>query len=258
MTIIQSIVLGAVEGITEFLPISSTAHLILTANFLFLPSSEFVKFFEVFIQAGAIAAVVVLYISYISSRYRLIKNLFFSFIPTAIVGFLLYKTIKNVFFDSFSLIAVSIGVVGVVFLLVELSIKKRVLSLTRSLHTLSYPEAIVIGLAQAITVVPGVSRAGMVIIAMIFMRFKRSEAAIYSFLLAVPTIFAASLFDLIKTDKTVIFDTRNMLLTAIGFVTSFITALLVIRWFVRFLQNRSLVVFGLYRLILSVLLFIGL
>lgn len=199
-----------------------------------------------------------LYIKYISSRYRLIKNLILSFIPTAIIGFLLYKTIKNIFFDSMPLIIFSMGAVGLVFLLIEFFIKKGTLSLTRSLANLSEKEAVIIGLVQAVAVIPGVSRAGIVIVTMILMRFKRSEAAIYSFLLAVPTIFAASLFDLIKTDKTVIFDTRNMLLTAIGFVTSFITALLVIRWFVRFLQNRSLVVFGLYRLMLSMLLLIGL
>src|SRR3989304_8309065 len=117
MNLIDSLLLGIVEGVTEFLPISSTAHLIISSKLLNIPQTEFQKFFEVFIQSGAILAVVFIYWKIILKNKNLLVNIILSFIPTAIVGFLLRKVIKNIFFESFALIAVSLFVIGLFFII---------------------------------------------------------------------------------------------------------------------------------------------
>ena len=263
MTIFHALILGIVEGITEFLPVSSTAHLIITSKFLEIPQNQFNSFFEVFIQSGAILAVVVLYWKLFINRKSLIINLFISFIPTAIVGFIFYPIIKTYLFNSMTIIIGSLFTVGILFMVLELYISKinrsgwkwlhNSLKLCKSVGQMGYYDAFIIGLVQATAIIPGVSRAGAVIIAMLLLRYKRKDAAIYSFLLAVPTILTASLFDLIKTDITS-FSLNNYLLIIIGFLTSFITAYIVIKWFINYLQKNTLVSFGVYRIILAVLL----
>lgn len=255
MTFFHAFILGIVEGITEFLPISSTAHLIITSHLLKLPQTEFQKFFEVFIQSGAILAVFLLYTQYVFKNKKIIKPLIFSFIPTAIVGFVLYKIIKNVFFESNTLIFLALVLVGLLFIVVEKLIKKEKIKLDKTINHLTINYALLIGLAQSLAVIPGVSRAGIVIIAMMLMGYKREEAAKYSFLLAVPTILAASGFDLLKTNFSLLTNTNNLLLLVIGFITSFITAIFAIRWFVSYLQKKSLIPFAIYRILVSLLLF---
>lgn len=254
MTVFHSIILGIIEGLTEFLPVSSTAHLIITSKIMGLSQSDFQKFFEVFIQSGAILAVIFLYVRYVLQHKQVIKTILFSFIPTAIIGLFLYKIIKDVFFESNTLIIISMFVVGVVFLIVEYFIKQKQLVLKKTINEMGVGQAIIIGLAQALAVIPGVSRAGIVIAAMMCAGYKREESAKYSFLLAVPTILAATGLDLVKTVQTISLDVNEIILLTIGFVVSFVSAYLVVKWFVSFLQKKTLIVFGVYRIILAIIL----
>ena len=246
MNVLNVVVLGIVEGLTEFLPVSSTAHLIITAKFLTIPQTDFVKLFEVFIQSGAILAVVVLYFSYIRKNPQVLKTLAVSFIPTAVIGFILYKIIKTVFFDSIPLIIFTLFFFGLIFLVTELCIKKKKIILQKSLSNIHLRTAFIIGLAQSLAVVPGVSRAGIVMVTMMILGYKRDESAQYSFLLAVPTILAASAYDLYKMRSIVMSSQTNGLALAIGFAVSFITAYIAVKWFIRFLKNNSLSVFGIF------------
>lgn len=255
MNLINSLILGIIEGITEFLPVSSTAHLIITSRLLKIPSTEFIKFFEVFIQSGAILAVLLLYYSYVIKNKEVIKKIIISFVPTAIIGFLLFKIIKTIFFESYYLIIGSLFFVGLLFILIEVLISKKKIVLSKKINQLSNLTSIIIGTAQALAVIPGVSRAGIVIVIMMLLGYKRDQAALYSFLLAVPTILAASAFDLLKTDLSIISNPDNLAFLSIGFITSFITAYISIKWLISFLQKKSLVIFGLYRVLTSFILF---
>lgn len=252
MNFINALILGLVEGATEFLPISSTAHLIISSKLLNIPSSEFQKFFEVFIQSGAILAVVFMYWKVILKNRNLMVNIILSFIPTAIVGFLLHKVIKNVFFESFTLIAVSLFSIGLLFIIYEFLLKKKIVKADKKIIQMTILQALLIGVGQSLAVVPGVSRAGAVIITMMIMGFNREESALYSFVLAVPTLFAASAFDFIKTDPQLVFSGNNPLFLLVGLITSFFSALLAIKWFIKFLQKNSLSYFGVYRIALAI------
>lgn len=256
MSIFHALILGIVEGLTEFLPISSTAHLIITSNILGIKQTEFTKFFEVFIQSGAILAVVLLYGNYILTHKKYIKLLIVSFVPTGMVGFMFHKIIKNTFFESIPLIITAIFIIGIVFLILEYLIKKNKIQLHKNINEITLQQAFVIGLFQSLAVIPGVSRAGSVMIVMMGLGFNRSEAALFSFLLAIPTILAASIFDLLKSDPHIVFNTSNLPILVVGFVSAFLTAIMVIKWFIGYLQNHTLVSFGIYRMLLSVLLIV--
>ncbi len=241
----QAVVLGLVEGITEFLPISSTFHLIWASKILQIPQTEFLKLFEVAIQGGAILAVLVLYGKKISTKVMV------SFIPTAIVGLVLYKIIKGIFFENMILQLSVFAGVGILFLVFERFYKKK----NKKIEDLSYGQALLIGLIQALAVVPGVSRAGAVILGMMGMGVSREESAKYSFLLAVPTILAASLYDLWKMRSLLTGQSENIQLLILGSIAAFVGALVIIKWFIGFLQKHTLEGFGWYRLFLAAILF---
>jgi len=253
MNLIHAVILGIVEGVTEFLPISSTAHLILTSQFLGLQQTEFLKFFEVFIQLGAVLAVMFLYVKYLVEHKEVIKNVLISFVPTAVVGLAFYKIIKTVFFGSNLLIAFSLVAVGIVFIILEQKVKNKSLTLSKDLNQMSAREALVVGLFQSLAIVPGVSRAGIVMVALMGMKYKRTEAALYSFLLAVPTIGAASLLDLYKSRELLFNSQTNVALLTVGFIVSFVTAYFSVRWLISYLQNNSLVNFAYYRFGLAII-----
>lgn len=255
MDLLSSLILGTVEGITEFLPISSTAHLIIASKFLDIPQTEFLKFFEVFIQSGAILAVVLMYLKYAIKNPEILKRVAVSFVPTAIVGFLLHRVIKEVFFESADLITGSLFLVGLIFILIEYLIKKKKIILSRSLKDMSWVDAVVVGFGQSMAVVPGVSRAGIVMLTMMVKGFRRDESAVYSFLLAVPTILAASAYDLLKTDMALILNSNNLPFLLVGFLTSFVTAYVSVSWLIGFIKKKTLIGFGIYRIILSLTLF---
>jgi|SRR3989338_2055108 len=254
MNIFHSIILGIIEGFTEFLPVSSTFHLIWTSRFLGLTQSDFTKLFEVFIQGGAVLAVIFLYFKEVMRDRQLIIKLVLSFIPTALFGFLMYKIIKGVFFESTQTITIAFILVGIVFLVVEYLIQKEWLKLEKNIAKLSYGQAILIGVVQSLSVLPGVSRAGAVILGMMFFKFKRSEAAKYSFMLSVPTILAASLYDFYKMQEVVFESTDKLGILLIGFAVAFVSAYVGVKWLTDFLQNHSLSFFGWYRIILGIIL----
>lgn len=247
MNVIHAAILGIIEGLTEFLPISSTAHMIMGARVMSLPQTEFLKFFEVFIQIGAIAAVLFLYFKKFFD-IKIIKQLLASFIPTAVIGFLLYKIIKTIFFESNVLISASLIVVGIIFILVE----RMNLKETKSIAGMTFGAAVLIGIAQSLAVIPGVSRAGIVILAMMLMGYKRNEAAQYSFMLALPTLAAAALLDVIKMRDMRLSGTEiEMVLVGTG--VAFIVAYFSMKWFVEFLQKKKLTGFGVYRIVVGIL-----
>ncbi len=256
MNVIHAFILGIVEGLTEFLPVSSTAHLILASKLMHLPQTEFQTFFEIFIQSGAILAIVFLYFEYVLKHKDLWAKFVVSFIPTAVVGLILEKIIKKFFFNSTPLILGSMFVIGVIFIVFEYFIKKDRIKISKSIKDMTYKEAFFIGVGQSLAVIPGVSRSGIVMLTMMGINFRRDESAVYSFLLGVPTILAASGFEVLKTNFGILTDPNNLLLLAVGFVMSFITAVLSVKWFVGFLKKNTLVPFGIYRIILSVFFFV--
>ena len=254
MTSLQTIFLGLVEGITEFLPISSTAHLIITSKILQLQQTEFLKLFEVFIQSGAILSVVFLYFNYLLKNKIVLLKLLVSFIPTALTGFFFFNIIKDIFFESLLTITVALFFIGLLFIFVENKIKKGKLKLRKNISDISYTQAFLIGFFQAFAIIPGVSRAGAVIVSMMILGFKRDESAIYSFLLAVPTIGAASLFDLFKSLDTLTASVLNVRTIGIGFFVSFVSAYFSVKWLISYLKKNSLSPFGYYRIALAIIL----
>lgn len=255
MTIAQTILLSIVEGVTEYLPISSTAHLIMTSTLLHIQQTAQTTLFEVVIQTGAIFAVVILYWKTLTTHTEQYLKILASFIPTALIGLLLHSTIKTVFFQSPHLIAGSLVVVGVIFMIVEKYIADGSLKLSKHMSDITLTHALIIGTMQGMAVIPGVSRAGAVMIGMMLLGYKRTDSALYSFILAIPTLAAASALDLIKTDPALL--TQNMVTSLlIGSVLSCLTALVCMKWLIAYLQRNSLTVFGIYRIVIGVLFYI--
>jgi len=253
MHLIQIVIFSIVEGLTEFLPVSSTAHLIITAKLLNVSSTSFVKLFEVVIQSGAVLAVILLYLKMVWANKKIWLWLTLSFLPTAVIGLLLYKTIKGVFFGSFIGIAINLIWLGIGFIIVEKIIHKKKIYLIKTINNISCQEAILIGLGQSLAVFPGVSRAGAVILTMLLLKYKRKDAVIYSFLLSVPTILAASAYDLFKFSQKATLTTSQISPLLIGTVLSFILAIFAVKWLIRFIQKHSLAGFGYYRIILGLI-----
>lgn len=247
MTILQSLLLSAVEGLTEFLPISSTGHLILASRLLRLPQTEFVKTFEIVIQAGAILAVVALYGKTLLRSRVLWSRLLIAWLPTAIVGALLYPVIKNILLGNTTVILLSLALGGIFLIVFEYLYKPQATPMP--LENLPYRSAFLIGLTQAVSVIPGISRAAASIVGGILLGLPRTSAAKFSFLLAVPTILAAALLDLTQTGF--VFSGQEYNLLALGLIGSFITAYLAIKTFISYLQHHTLAAFGVYRVILA-------
>ncbi len=248
MDFLESIVLGVVEGLTEFLPISSTYHLIFASQLLRMGEGDFIKLFNVFIQSGAILAVVVLYWKRIKRDRALVKKTLAAFIPTAILGVVAYKTIKEVFFESYAWMTSIFILVGVLFLVFEGLVKRGLIQPRKPLSELTYRNAIMIGLAQSLAFLPGVSRAGAVILAMMVLGHRRDDSAAFSFLLAIPTIFSASAYDLYKTRAVLLASGPQAWALLVGFISAFAVAYFAVKWFIRYLQNHTLNLFGIYRL----------
>lgn len=250
MTVLSAMIMGLVEGITEFLPISSTAHMIITAKIFGITQTTQTTFFEIFIQTGAILAALLLYYKLLLSHKRLIERVIESFIPTALIGIFAHKYIKDNLFQSIPSIGYSLIIASIVFIVIELLLNKEKINLTKSLDDLTRQDAFIIGAIQATALYPGVSRAGAVIVSMLFLGYKRKDATIYSFILAIPTIFAAAFFDLIKTKE--IIQSNDILPIVVGFVFAFISAYFVIKVFINYIQGQTLIPFAVYRIILAV------
>lgn len=254
MDILDAVILGIVEGLTEYLPISSTFHLILTTWFLGIPQSSFLNVFNVFIQSGALLAVLLISLQDVLKDKTLGLKALVAFLPTAVIAFLLNDVIDQIFFVTPWLQLVAIGGVAVVFLIVEWLVKKGVVKIDRPVSEMTYKQALVIGIIQSCAVLPGVSRAGAVIVGMMFMNFRRDEAARFSFLLAIPTIFVASGYSVLKLRDELLSSLDSLMLLAIGFIVSAITAFFVVNWFLKFLKTHTLVPFAIYRILLVIVL----
>lgn len=252
MTIFQSILLAIVEGITEFLPISSTGHLILASHFLHIPQTEFVKSFEIIIQLGAILAVIALYFKRVFANLNLIKPIIAAFVPTAVVGFTLYPFIKDVLLENTGITLLALFIGGILLIAIEFFYKGK--ETTNALEDISVKQAFLVGIAQSCSVVPGVSRAAATIMGGLFTGMNRKTAVEFSFLLAIPTMAAATGLDLVKTGFT--FTESEWIVLVVGFMGSFITALFAIKYFLQFIQKNTFIPFGIYRIVLALLFWI--
>lgn len=248
MTGFDAIILGIVEGLTEFLPVSSTGHLILASELLGLPQTESHKVFEVAIQLGAILAVACLYWKRFTARSDLLLKLAVGFLPTGVIGFTLYKMVKHLF--NASVVSISLIVGGIAFFIVERYIKNH-RPVIHDVTDISFRTAFTIGLVQCLSMVPGVSRSGATIIGGLLCRMDRTAAAEFSFLLALPTMLAATGYDVFKNlDAFQGSDWGNLL---IGFVVSFLFSIIGIKVLIRFVSNHTFIPFGVYRIIVGTL-----
>lgn len=252
MTWLDSIILGALEGVTEFLPISSTGHLILASRLLGLESSPFLTSFQIAIQLGAIAAVVLLYWrSFLDLRF--LTKLSVAFLPTGLVGLLVYPYVKGFLLENESVVVASLFIGGVILILFELFHTEKPESLEGP-KQITYGQAFLVGCFQAIAIIPGVSRSAATIIGGLIVGMRRVTVVEFSFLLAVPTMLAATGYDLLKTADTFAFDDVGLL--ALGSVTAFLVALLSMRSLIALVKRYTFIPFGIYRIVLAALFFI--
>jgi undecaprenyl-diphosphatase len=255
MDIFQAIVLSVIEGVTEFLPISSTGHMILAASLLGIGESEFVKSFEIIIQLGAILAVFFMYLKFLLKNPGVWVKLIAAFLPTAIVGLVFYHDIKLYLLGNTNVVLWSLFIGGVALVVWERLMKSRNLGdkkeVAKGIEDLSFKKAFIIGVFQSLSVVPGVSRAAATIIGAISMGLSRQAAVEFSFLLALPTMFAATGLDLVKSGFS--FSSSEWGILLIGFVGAFVTAALSVKYFLKFVKNHTFVSFGVYRILLALI-----
>jgi undecaprenyl-diphosphatase len=257
--LIKAILLGTIEGLTEFIPVSSTAHLLISS---YLIDFQTIKnnLFEIVIQFGAILAICVIYRQKIFSvifnlnqknQQKFVLNIFLAFLPAAIFGAVFHGLIKQYLFSNL-VIAISLILGGIVMILVD---KKPKTAATKN----SYPQidnikpisAFYVGLFQCLAMVPGVSRSGATIIGGLLLGLNRKVATEFSFFLAIPTIAAASVYDLFKNYSEL--TTYNIELILVGLLAAFLSAILVIKWFINFVSKNSLLPFGVYRILVGIL-----
>ncbi|MGB5868130.1 MAG: undecaprenyl-diphosphate phosphatase [Arcobacteraceae bacterium] len=250
MGILESILLGIIEGFTEFLPISSTGHLIVASEFLNIDQNNVTKAYEVIIQFAAILAVILNYQDKFSfKKIELWKKLVLAFIPIGAVGFVFSHQIKAMF--DIKIVAVMFIIGGIVFLIVEKFYKESEEHID-DVEKVSYKQALYIGLAQIFALIPGTSRAGSTIIGAMLVKLNRKASAEFSFLLAFPVMCATTGYDLLKHYKD--FTDANFIVLGVGFVTAFIVAYVTIKLFLKFLERFTFVAFGIYRIIFGTIL----
>jgi undecaprenyl-diphosphatase len=251
---LSAILLGIVEGLTEFLPISSTGHMILIGELLHFQGPQG-KIFEIVIQLGAILAVCWVYRERLfhavtgmlsePPAQRFVANITIAFLPAAVAGVLLYRIIKDFLFSPW-VVAVSLIVGGIVILVIE---RVRPRPRVHDIETMSLRTALTIGCCQVLAMIPGVSRAGATIMGALMMRVDRPAATEFSFFLAIPTMFGATVYDLYKNRAILSFDGAVLIL--IGFVVAFIAALFVVRRLVDFVSRHGFGVFAWYRIVVG-------
>lgn len=253
MTIFDSIVLGLIEGFTEFLPISSTGHLIVVSQFLGIDQTSVTKAYEVIIQFAAILAVFFNYKEkFTLDKINLWIKVFLAFLPIGIVGFIFSHQIKELF--SINIVAIMFIIGGIIFLIVEkYFISKRVAQID-NVEDVTLKESLVIGFAQIFALIPGTSRAGSTIIGALLVGLSRKASAEFSFLLAFPVMSAVTAYDLLKHYHE--FSDANLLVLAIGFIVSFIVAFGTIKLLLKFLEKFTFVAFGIYRILFGIALLV--
>ncbi|MBL0708738.1 MAG: undecaprenyl-diphosphate phosphatase [Sulfurimonas sp.] len=254
MSIFDAVILGVIEGFTEFLPISSTGHLIVASEFLGIEQTSVTKAFSVIIQFSAILAVFFNYKEkFTLSKISLWKKVFLAFLPIGVVGFIFSSQIKELF--SIDVVAVMFIVGGLVFLIVEKFFIDEDSSKTiDDVEQISTKQALLIGFAQVFALIPGTSRAGSTIIGALLLGISRKASAEFSFLLAFPVMGAVTAYDILKHYHE--FSDANLVTLAVGFLVSFVVAFITIKLFLKFLENFTFVSFGIYRIVFGVLLLI--
>ena len=248
MTLIQAIIIAIVEGITEFLPISSTGHMIITQHLLGVESTDFVKAFTVNIQFGAIISVIALYWKRFFQTWDFYLRLFVACLPL-IIAYVLDKQIDTML-ESVMVVAVALLLGGILLLFVDNWFDRPENENTK----MTYKKALTIGFFQIISVIPGVSRSAATIVGGMSQKLSRKSAAEFSFFLAVPTMFAASALKLVKNYHLISTDNINLLL--VGNVVSFIVAIIAIKSFIAILTRYGFKWFGYYRIIVGLFLII--
>ena len=247
MTTLHAIIIGIVEGITEFLPISSTGHMIITEAILGMNIDDFTKAFTVSIQFGAILSVIMLYWKSFFQTVDFYFKLFVAFLPAAVLGFLLDKYIDQLL-GSVETVAITMLVGGILLLFVDKWFNKPSHN-----QEITYTKALKIGFFQCISMIPGVSRSAATIVGGMTQKLTRTTAAEFSFFLAVPTMFAATVFKLYKlySSNHQIFTHDNILLLVIGNVVAFLVAMLAIKVFIAYLTKHGFKLFGYYRIVVG-------
>ncbi len=250
MNILDSIILGIIEGVTEFLPISSTGHLIIASDMLGLEQNNMTTAFEIIIQFAAILAVIFNYRDkFHPSKIELWKKITLAFIPIGAIGYIFSDFIKSIFEPT--IVAIMFIVGGVIFLIVERYYSEDEKKIT-DVEDITYRQSLLIGLAQITALIPGTSRAGATIIGAMLVGLSRKASAEFSFLLALPVMGAVTAYDLLKHYNE--FLGSNMTVLAVGFITSFIVAYISMRLFIGFLEKFTFVGFGIYRIVIGIIL----
>ena len=250
MDIFQAIIIGIIEGFTEFLPISSTGHMIVASEFLGISQDSLTKAYEVIIQFAAIMAVMLIYKEKITfKKTKLWTKLFVAFLPLAIVGFIFKDQIKALF--NVETVAWMFIIGGIIFLIVEYFYKEKESHISE-VEDVTWIQAIWIGVAQVFALIPGTSRSGATIIGGLLVGLDRKTSSDFSFLLAIPVMGAVTAYDLLKHYKE--FADANLLAFGIGFIVAFVIAYITVKLFLVFIQKFSFVPFGVYRIIFGVVL----
>lgn len=248
MDISHAIILALVEGLTEFLPISSTGHLILISAWLGIEPTEFTKTFDIIIQLGAILAVWVLYAKMLAANPGYWKKLLIAFLPTGLIGFLVYPWVKSILLEHTLTTTIALGIGGIVLILVDHGGETQPKT---TIGTLSTSKLLAIGLFQALAIVPGVSRAAATIIGGRLIGLSRQDAVLFSFLLAIPTMVAASGWDIVQSYQHI--DVTNLPILILGCIVAFGTAMLSIKFFLSVIKSQTLAPFGWYRIGIALL-----
>jgi undecaprenyl-diphosphatase len=250
MNIIQSIILAIVEGLTEFLPVSSTGHMIIASSLLGIAENEFVKSYTVIIQFGAILSVVVLYWKRFFKSLDFYIKLFIAFIPAAIIG-LLTSDYIDMLLENVIVVACTLLLGGIFLLFVDKIFEKNESNLDSEPDVKS---AFMIGIFQVIAMIPGVSRSAATIIGGLTQKLTRKAAAEFSFFLAVPTMFAATCYKLLQIYQSEAgFTSHDIQLLVVGNIVAFIVAMLAIKFFISFLTKHGFKIFGWYRIAVGII-----
>jgi undecaprenyl-diphosphatase len=254
--ITKAIILGIIEGLTEFIPVSSTGHLIVFGEWLNFQNNDG-HLFEIAIQLGAILAICFLYREKLfgilqtchknNQSQGFICKVFIAFIPSVIFGILFYNLIKTVFFSPI-VVAISLIIGGLIILYIE---NLKLNPSYNNIEKISMKSALKIGFYQTLSIIPGVSRSGATIIGGILSKLNRKTATEFSFFLAIPTIAGATFYDIYKNWNYITDESLNVIL--IGFLVSFISSIFVIKWLIGFVSHNNLKVFGWYRIVLGII-----
>lgn len=251
---IHLILISALEGLTEFLPISSTAHLIIASKFFSVDLTDaYIKFFLLFIQLGALGAGMFIFAKKIFTDKKLFVNICISFIPSAVVGFVFYKLFKKLLEGNMLILALALALGGVIFIYLEKVFMRKGGTISPSYFgktEMSKMDAFVVGLAQAVAIIPGVSRSGATIVAGILRGIKKDVIIEYTFILALPTLGAAVLYDAYKS-RAMLASINSYADLFLGFIIAFVVAGITLFLLKKYLSKISLTFFGWYRIILA-------